>query len=152
MMLDLNGQPRPVPADWHDETLLAVLRDALGLTGAKYGCGAGLCGACTVLLDGVPTRSCLVPVRAVGSRPVLTVEGLAQGGALHPVQAAWLAESVPQCGYCQAGQIVSTVALLRRTPRPTDAQIDEALAGHLCRCGTQQRVRAAGHRAAGGAP
>ncbi len=149
MNLDVNGRPRPVPPEWQDETLLTVLREPLGLVGAKYGCGVGLCGACTVLLDGEPVRSCLVPVRDVGPRPVVTVEGLAQDGRLHPVQVAWLEAAVPQCGYCQAGQIVATVALLRRVPRPTAAQIDDALAGHLCRCGTQQRVRAAIARAAG---
>ncbi|GAP35887.1 (2Fe-2S)-binding protein [Piscinibacter sakaiensis] len=152
MKLTINGQDRPVPAEWQDDSLLVVLREALGLVGAKFGCGVGLCGACTVLVDGAPTRSCALPARAAAGRPVLTVEGLARDTALHPVQAAWLEESVPQCGYCQAGQIMGTVALLRQTPRPTDAQIDEALAGHLCRCGTQQRIRRAVRRAAGMAP
>lgn len=152
MNLDVNGRPRPVPPEWQDETLLTVLREPLGLVGAKYGCGVGLCGACTVLLDGEPVRSCLVPVRDVGPRPVVTVEGLAQDGRLHPVQVAWLEAAVPQCGYCQAGQIVATVALLRRVPKPTPSQVDEALAGHLCRCGTQQRVRQAVQRAAGSTP
>jgi len=149
MKLDINGQALTVPDAWQDETLLVVLREPLGLVGAKFGCGAGLCGACTVLVDGAPTRSCTLPVRDVGTRVIETVEGLATAGRLHPVQAAWLDESVPQCGYCQAGQIMSTVALLRRVPRPTDAQIDEALAGNLCRCGTQQRIRRAVRRAAG---
>lgn len=149
MKLTINGQSQNLPSEWQDETLLSVLREALGLVGAKFGCGAGLCGACTVLVDGEPVRSCSVPVRAVDGRAVLTVEGLASGRNLHPVQAAWLEESVPQCGYCQAGQVMSTVALLKRTPRPTDAQIDEALAGNLCRCGTQQRIRRAVKRAAG---
>lgn len=148
MNLSVNGRLQPVPAEWQDETLLAVLREPLGLVGAKYGCGAGLCGACTVLVDGEPARSCLLPVREVGARAVLTVEGLAEGERLHPVQAAWLEERVPQCGYCQAGHIMSAVALLRRVPRPTEAQVDEALAGHLCRCGTQQRIRRAVQRAA----
>jgi isoquinoline 1-oxidoreductase alpha subunit len=148
MNLSINGQSRAVPADWQDETLLVVLRESLGLVGAKFGCGAGHCGACTVLLDGEPVRSCVMPVRAVGARQVLTVEGLASGAALHPVQAAWLEMSVPQCGYCQAGQVMGAVALLQRVPRPTGAQIDEALAGHLCRCGTQQRIRQAVQRAA----
>jgi isoquinoline 1-oxidoreductase alpha subunit len=152
MKLDVNGQARTVPAEWQDETLLNVLREPLGLVGAKYGCGVGLCGACTVLVDGVATRSCALPVREVGTRAVLTVEGLAAGGTLHRVQAAWLEVSVPQCGYCQSGQIMSTVALLRRVPSPTDAQIDDALAGNLCRCGTQQRIRQAVKRAAGVAP
>ena len=149
MNLNINGQIRSVASEWQDETLLAVLREQQGLVGAKFGCGVGQCGACTVLVDGEPTRSCLLPAREVGARAVLTIEGLATGGRLHPVQAAWLEESVPQCGFCQAGQIMSTVALLRRTPRPTNEQIDDALAGNLCRCGTQQRIRRAVQRAAG---
>lgn len=149
MNLEINGQVRAVPADWQDESLLAVLREPLGLVGAKFGCGVGLCGACTVLVDGVATRSCVLPAREAVRRSIQTIEGLATAGELHPVQAAWVEESVPQCGYCQAGQIMSTVALLRRVPRPTDAQIDDALAGNLCRCGTQQRIRRAVKRAAG---
>lgn len=148
MLLKVNGQSLTVPADWHDESLLNVLREPLGLVGTKYGCGAGLCGACTVLLDGQPVRSCGLPVRAVGAGAVTTVEGLAVAGALHPVQQAWLDLAVQQCGYCQAGQIISTVALLARQPRPDDADIDAALAGNLCRCGTQQRIRQAVKRAA----
>jgi isoquinoline 1-oxidoreductase alpha subunit len=147
MRLHVNGGWHEIGAAWHDESLLWVLREALGLVGCKYGCGQGQCGACTVLLDGEPQRACLVPVRAVASRRVTTVEGLADG-ALHPVQQAWVDEAVPQCGYCQAGQIIATVALLRRQPKPGKAEIDEALAGHLCRCGTQQRVRRAIERAA----
>jgi isoquinoline 1-oxidoreductase alpha subunit len=149
MNLHVNGLLQPVPAEWQGESLLDVLREALGLVGAKFGCGVGTCGACTVLVDGAPTRSCVLPVLDVGARAVLTVEGLAPGDSLHPVQAAWLEESVPQCGYCQAGQIMSTVALLKRHPQPSDADIDEALAGNLCRCGTQQRIRRAVRRAAG---
>ena len=149
MNLNVNGQVRTVPAEWQDETLLDVLREPLGLVGAKFGCGVGQCGACTVLVDGAPARSCTLPVTALAGRAVLTIEGLSSDQALHPVQAAWLEESVPQCGYCQAGQVMGTVALLKRVPRPTDAQIDEALAGHLCRCGTQQRIRRAVKRAAG---
>jgi isoquinoline 1-oxidoreductase alpha subunit len=138
-----------VPAEWQDETLLNVLREQLGLVGAKFGCGVGQCGACTVLVDDAPVRSCALPVAALAGRTVITIEGLASQTALHPVQAAWLEESVPQCGYCQAGQVMGTVSLLKRIPLPTDAQIDEALAGHLCRCGTQQRIRRAVKRAAG---
>jgi isoquinoline 1-oxidoreductase alpha subunit len=145
----VNGQPHAIPPDWQDERLLDLLREHLGLVGAKYGCGAGQCGACTVLVDGQPQRSCLLPVAGLAGRAITTVEGLADGGRLHPVQQAWLDECVPQCGYCQAGQIVSAVALLRRQAQPGDADIDAALAGHLCRCGTQQRVRRAVRRAAG---
>ena len=141
-----------VPAAWRDESLLQVLREPLGLVGAKFGCGAGQCGACTVLIDGQPVRSCLAPVQQVGAAAVTTIEGLSPAGALHPVQQAWLDAAVPQCGYCQAGQIMATVALLRRTPRPDDRQIDAALAGHLCRCGTQQRIRQAVKQAAAVTP
>jgi isoquinoline 1-oxidoreductase alpha subunit len=147
MRLQVNGQWRDVGDEWHGEQLLWVLREALGLVGCKYGCGQGQCGACTVLLDGEPQRACLLPVSAVQGRTVTTVEGLA-GSALHPVQQAWVDERVPQCGYCQSGQILAAVALLQRHPRPQDAEIDAALAGHLCRCGTQQRVRRAIDRAA----
>ena len=149
MLLKVNGQSLAVPADWHDESLLNVLREPLALVGTKYGCGVGLCGACTVLVDGQPVRSCALPVRAVGAGAVTTIEGLAAAGELHPVQQAWLDLAVPQCGYCQAGQIISTVALLARHPQPDDATIDAALAGNLCRCGTQQRIRQAVKRAAG---
>lgn len=153
MELTVNTLRMPVEPPWHDETLLAVLREHLGLVGTKFGCGVGLCGACTVLVDGQPQRACLLPVREIGSRSVTTVEGLARGGQLHPVQQAWLDRRVAQCGYCQAGQVMAAVALLREVRRPTDAQIDVALGGHLCRCGTQHRVRAAIHSiaAAGGA-
>lgn len=149
MQITINQRIESVPPAWQQDSLLQVLREVFGLVGAKYGCGAGLCGACTVLLDGEPVRACVLPVAAVGARAVLTVEGLAApGAALHPVQQAWLDEAVPQCGYCQAGQMMGTVALLRRLPRPADADIDAALSGHLCRCGTQQRIRRAVHRAA----
>jgi isoquinoline 1-oxidoreductase alpha subunit len=148
MNLNVNQTNHAVSPAWQDETLLAVLREHLGLCGTKYGCGTGLCGACTVLLDGQPQRACLLPVAGINDRAVTTLEGLATGERLHPVQQAWLDESVAQCGYCQAGHIMAAVALLRHTPRPDDTQIDAALAGHLCRCGTQQRVRAAIHRAA----
>lgn len=149
MRLTINRETHEVPPDWQDDSLLHVLREHLGFVGAKFGCGAGLCGACTVLLDGAAVRSCVVPVAAAAGRDITTIEGLAApDGALHPVQQAWLENAVPQCGYCQAGQVMGTVALLRAVPRPSDADIDAALAGHLCRCGTQQRVRTAVHRAA----
>ncbi|HTP52772.1 MAG TPA: (2Fe-2S)-binding protein [Anaeromyxobacteraceae bacterium] len=144
--LEVNGVKRIAEVD-EDTPLLWVLRDALGLTGTKYGCGVGQCGACTVLLDGSPVRSCRLTTRdAVGHR-VLTIEGLSPDGG-HPVQRAWVAGEVPQCGYCQSGQILSAVALLAKNPRPTDAQIDDAFLGLLCRCGTYNRIRAAVHRAA----
>lgn len=151
MQITVNEKPRDVAEEWRDDALLWVLREHLGLVGTRHGCGVGQCGACTVLVDGAPQRACLLPVRAAAGRRITTVEGLAGAdGALHPVQRAWLAERVPQCGYCQAGQIVAAVALLRENPSPSDGQIDTALAGHLCRCGTQQRVRAAIHRVARG--
>ena len=150
MELQVNGKRVTIPSEWHDERLLFVLRDHLGLVGSKFGCGAGLCGACTVLVDGQAQRSCLLELRSLAGREVLSIEGLAgSDGTLHPVQQAWLDESVPQCGYCQAGQIMGAVALLRKLPQPSAGQIDEALAGHLCRCGTQSRVRRAVQRAAG---
>lgn len=148
MQLQVNGSPNEIPPAWQQDTLLMVLREALGLVGSKVGCGQAQCGACTVWLDGTPARSCVLPVAAVGARAVVTVEGLASNGRLHAVQQAWLDEAVPQCGYCQAGHLMAAAALLQRVPRPSDAQIDEALAGHLCRCGTQQRIRAAVHQAA----
>jgi aerobic-type carbon monoxide dehydrogenase small subunit (CoxS/CutS family) len=147
--LTVNGKPRSVSAA-PDTPLLWVLRDDLALTGTKFGCGIGQCGACTVHLDGQAVRSCQLPLSAVGAKKVVTIEGLAPAGGLHPVQAAWIAEDVPQCGYCQAGQILAAVALLKRTPKPTDAQIDAAMT-NICRCGTYVRIRAAVHRAAGGA-
>lgn len=149
MQIQVNQSVREIPPEWRDETLLVVLREALGLTGTKFGCGAGQCGACTVLIDGQPRRACLTPAAAVAPSRVETIEGLAApDGRLHPVQQAWLDLATPQCGYCQAGQIMATVALLRNRPSPTAADIDEALAGHLCRCGTQQRIRASVQRAA----
>ncbi|WP_205960384.1 (2Fe-2S)-binding protein [Ramlibacter henchirensis] len=128
--------------------LLWVLRDVLGLTGTKYGCGVAACGACTVRVDGQPVRSCVTPVSAVAGRKVVTIEGLRTGSAPHPLQAAWIAEQVPQCGYCQSGMLMAAASLLERKPKPTDADIDEAIT-NLCRCGTYQRVRAAIKRAAG---
>jgi isoquinoline 1-oxidoreductase alpha subunit len=148
MQLLVNRKTHEIPAEWQQETLLTVLHEHLGLVGAKYGCGTGLCGACTVLVDGQAQRSCLLAVDQVGAGQVSTLEGLAGAQSLHPVQQAWLDESVAQCGYCQAGQIMAAMALLRRVPKPSDAQIDEAFAGQLCRCGTQQRIRRAVHRAA----
>jgi len=146
MKLTVNGKTYEV--DIPDSMpLLWVLRDVLGLTGTKFGCGVAQCGACTVHLDGQAVRSCITPVRAVGSRPVTTIEGLSADGS-HPVQRAWTEVDVVQCGFCQPGQVMAAAALLRQKPRPTDADIDAALEGNLCRCGTYQRVRAAVHRAA----
>jgi aerobic-type carbon monoxide dehydrogenase small subunit (CoxS/CutS family) len=133
-----------------DTPLLWVLRDTLGLTGTKYGCGIGQCGACTVHLDGVATRTCILPVSQVGAKKVTTIEGLAVGEKLTVVQEAWIAEDVPQCGYCQSGQIMAAASLLAKNPNPTDADIDAAMT-NICRCGTYQRIRAAIHRAAKGA-
>jgi isoquinoline 1-oxidoreductase subunit alpha len=146
----LNG--RPVEADVPPEMpLLWVLRDVLGATGTKFGCGAGLCGACTVHLDGDAVRSCLVTARDAEGKRVTTIEGLGKG-KLHVLQEAWLEEDVAQCGYCQPGQIMSAAALLAAHPRPTDAQIDDAMAGNLCRCGTYPRIRAAIRKASERAP
>jgi aerobic-type carbon monoxide dehydrogenase small subunit (CoxS/CutS family) len=131
--------------------LLWVLRDTLGLTGTKFGCGIAECGACTVLLDGEPVRSCQTAAKEAAGRRVTTIEGLSKDGE-HPLQRAWVAEEVPQCGYCQSGQIMAAAALLARKPRPTDADIDEALRGNLCRCGTYQRIRRAIKVASGGRP
>ena len=147
LTLTINGKRQTLDAD-PAMPLLWLLRDIAGLTGTKYGCGAGLCGACTVHLDGKPVRSCMTPASQAADHAVTTIEGLSADRS-HPVQQAWIAEEVPQCGYCQAGQIMSAVALLAESPRPTDEQIDAAMAGNLCRCGTYQRVRRAIHRAAG---
>ena len=144
--LSVNGTPRPVDLS-PDTPLLWALRDGLGLTGTKFGCGIGSCGSCTVLLDGAPVRSCQVTIAEVKGRKVTTIEGLSPDGT-HPVQRAWIADEVPQCGYCQSGQIVAAAALLARKPRPTDADIDAAMDGILCRCGTYDRIRRAIHRAA----
>jgi aerobic-type carbon monoxide dehydrogenase small subunit (CoxS/CutS family) len=130
-----------------DTPLLWVLRDTLGFTGTKFGCGQALCGACTVHVDGEPTRSCVTRISVIGERKITTIEGLSPDGR-HPVQRAWLEAQVPQCGYCQAGMIMTTAALLASTPNPTDADIDEALGGHICRCGTYARIRKAVHDAA----
>ncbi len=144
--LNVNGKPVSVdvPANM---PLLWVLRDELEQCGTKFGCGAGLCGACTVHQDGVPVRSCVTPVSAVAGKSVTTIEGLSPN-ATHPLQQAWLEFDVPQCGYCQAGQIMTAAALLEKNPKPTDAEIDAAMDGNLCRCGTYIRIRKAIHRAA----
>jgi aerobic-type carbon monoxide dehydrogenase small subunit (CoxS/CutS family) len=143
--LSVNGRSHTVnvPADM---PLLWVLRDTLGLTGTKFGCGMALCGACTVLLDGEATRSCVTPVSGIGTRTITTIEGLSPAGD-HPVQRAWIAEEVPQCGFCQSGQVMAAAALLATNPRPSDADIDAAMT-NICRCGTYQRIRRAVHRAA----
>ena len=147
-MLRLNVNGKAVEADVDPQTpLLWVLRDTLGMTGTKYGCGVALCGACTVHLNGQPVRSCMTPVGDVGDQPVTTIEGLSADRS-HPVQQAWLELDVPQCGYCQSGQIMSAVALLAQNPSPSDEQINTAMAGNICRCGTYPRIRAAIHRAA----
>ncbi|MDH4350923.1 MAG: (2Fe-2S)-binding protein [Gemmatimonadota bacterium] len=143
----LNGAETSVdvPADM---PLLWVLRETLGLTGTKYGCGIAQCGACMVHLDGKKAFSCITPISSVAGRGLTTIEGLAQGDALHPVQQAWLEIDVPQCGYCQSGQIMAAVALLAEKPNPSDADIDDAMSGNLCRCGTYNRIRKAIHEAA----
>lgn len=149
-MITLNVNGRDLKADVEPDTpLLWTLRDGLGLTGTKFGCGMAQCGACTVHLDGQPIRSCVTPVSAVGNKKVTTIEGLSADGT-HPVQRAWEAEQVPQCGYCQSGQIMSAAALLAQNPKPSDADIDQAMAGNICRCGTYQRIRKAIHTAAEG--
>ena len=141
----VNGRRRTVEAA-ANTPLLWILRDNLGLTGTKFGCGIAQCGACTVHLGGQATRSCVMPVSAVGTKPIITIEGLS-ATSTHRVQKAWVAEDVPQCGYCQSGQIMAAAALLRQKPQPTDAEIDAAMT-NICRCGTYQRIRAAIHRAA----
>jgi aerobic-type carbon monoxide dehydrogenase small subunit (CoxS/CutS family) len=149
IVFTLNGQARSVEAA-PDTPLLWVLRDHVGLTGTKFGCGMGQCGACTVHLDRAAVRSCSTPISAVAGRSVTTIEGLSADGS-HPVQKAWAALDVPQCGYCQSGQIMSAVALLARSPDPSDQEIEAAMAGNICRCGTYNRIRAAIHTAAEGA-
>jgi isoquinoline 1-oxidoreductase alpha subunit len=147
MTLDVNGQARSVDVE-PDTPLLWVLRDSLGMTGTKFGCGAALCGACTVHVNGEATRSCSTDVDSVKGKKITTIEGLSPDGS-HPLQKAWIAEQVPQCGYCQCGMLMTAADLLARVPKPTDADIDKALGGHICRCGTYQRIRRAVHRAAG---
>jgi len=144
--LTINGQAHTLDVD-PTMPLLWAIRDIAGLTGTKYSCGKALCGSCTVHIDGQPMRSCVVPISSAAGREVTTVEGLSEDGS-HPVQVAWRELNVPQCGYCQSGQIMSAVALLERNPNPSDADIDTAMSGNLCRCGTYTRIRAAIHKAA----
>jgi len=147
-MLTLNVNGKSYQADVDPRTpLLWVLREAIGLTGTKYGCGIAQCGACTVHIDGVATRSCSVPISGVGAKKVTTIEGLAANGTLHKVQQAWINHDVPQCGYCQSGMIMAVAALLKEKPKPSDAEIDGAIT-NICRCGTYQQVREAIHAAA----
>ena len=147
MQLNVNGKIHEIDAE-PDMPLLWAIRDLVGLTGTKYGCGMALCGACTVHVDGKPTRSCVLPVSAVAGAKITTIEAVGGTPLGKKVQDAWVAEDVPQCGYCQSGQIMSAVALLAATPQPSDADIDKAMNGNLCRCGTYQRIRKAIHRAA----
>ena len=142
MRLTVNGKSQDYNDD-PDMPLLWYLRDDLRLTGTRFGCGAGLCGACTVHVNGQAVRSCQTRMGTLESKTVLTIDALGDGGKLHPVQRAWIQHDVPQCGYCQSGQIMQAAALLKTTPNPTDAQIDSAMAGNICRCGTYQRIRAA---------
>jgi aerobic-type carbon monoxide dehydrogenase small subunit (CoxS/CutS family) len=142
----LNGESQTVDVS-PEMPLLWVLRDTLNMTGTKFGCGMALCGACTVHINREMTRSCITPISSVAGKKVTTIEGLSADGS-HPVQQAWIAEDVPQCGYCQSGQIMSAVALLAKKPHPTDADIDDFMSGNICRCGTYQRIRKAIHRAA----
>jgi nicotinate dehydrogenase subunit A len=145
--LYVNGARRPIDAD-PERTLLSVLRDDLDLTGTKYGCGEGQCAACTVLIDGQPTKSCLTKVSAVGTKKIVTIEGLAPEGKLHPVQEAFLEEEAMQCGWCTPGMILGAVGLLQRTPHPSDAEIVSGMNGHVCRCGTYPRIVSAVRSAA----
>jgi isoquinoline 1-oxidoreductase alpha subunit len=148
-MIKLNVNGKEVTTEASDDTpLLWVLRDSLNLTGTKFGCGMALCGACTVHIDGTATRSCVLPVSAVAGKKITTIENVAGDAVGKAVQEAWIAENVPQCGYCQSGQIMSATALLKQNRAPTDADIDSAMTGNICRCGTYVRIRAAIHRAA----
>jgi isoquinoline 1-oxidoreductase alpha subunit len=149
IQLKVNGTSRSFEGD-SSMPLLWYLRDVLGLTGTKFGCGASLCGACTVHRNGKAIRSCITPMSALSGAEITTIEGVAGGaGQLHPVQKAWIETNVPQCGYCQSGQIMQAIALLAKTPKPTDEQIDDGMSGNICRCGTYQRIRAAIKAAAG---
>jgi len=149
IVLRVNGRDRELPAD-ANATLQFALRDDLGLTGTKYGCGVGICGCCSVLIDGVPARSCVTPVQNVIGKEITTIEGLASpDGSLHPLQQAWIEAQAPQCGYCQSGQIIEAVALLKANPAPTEQQIRDGLNSHICRCGTYNRIVNAVQIAAG---
>ena len=148
LRLNVNGQERTIEDVADDTPLLWVLRDELKLVGTKFGCGIAQCGACTVHLNGTPVRSCSVPASAAAGQKITTIEGLATGNTMTALQKAWIEHDVPQCGYCQSGQLMSAAALLKQTPNPTDAQIDTFMAGNLCRCGTYVRIRAAIHTAA----
>ena len=151
MKLRVNGVERSVDLDWQNENLLVVLREQLGLTGSRYGCGIGQCGACVVHVDGAPVASCMVSVGQAADKDVLTIEGLAAAdGSLHPLQQAWIDANVPQCGYCQSGQIMQALALVQKNSEPTDPDIDQAMSGNLCRCGTYDRIRIAIKRSASG--
>lgn len=142
MKLKVNGTVHEVAGEWQEETLLSVLREHLGLTGSRLSCGIGQCGACVVHVDGRPANSCVMPVSSAAGRDILTIEGLAgENGSLHPIQQSWIDENVPQCGYCQSGQIMQALALLKETPSPDDDDIDRAMSGNLCRCGTYDRIR-----------
>ena len=148
MQLNINNQNYEIAPEWQGSTLLTVLRDGLGLTGSKFGCGKGICGACTVHLDGVATRACVMTAEAATGTRITTIEGLARNGELHPAQQAWILESVPQCGYCQAGQLMTAAAFLENNPEPTARQVTDAMSGNLCRCGTYPRIRKAVLKAA----
>ena len=146
MILNVNSKSRTADVS-PDTPLLWALREDLGLPGTKFGCGMGLCGACTVHIDGVATRSCLTPASAAEGKKITTIEGIGSPEKLHPVQAAWISENVPQCGYCQSGQIMCATALLAQNPNPTDAEIDSAMSGNICRCGMNPRIKSAIHLA-----
>ena len=147
--LEINGKSYSVDVPL-DTPLLWVLRDEIGLTGTKFGCGMALCGACTILVDGQPGRACVTPISSLANKKIVTIEGIGTDRVGKAVQAAWVDTSVPQCGYCQAGQIMSATALLKKTPKPTDADIDGAMSGNICRCGTYTRIRSAIKQASGG--
>lgn len=147
MEFRLNGAPVTLDVD-EDTPLLWVIRDEIGLTGTKFGCGKGLCGACTVHLNGQAIRSCITPVSVIAGQSITTIEGLADGDVLHPVQTSWIENNVPQCGYCQSGQLMSASALLAKNAQPTDEDIDMAMSGNICRCGTYPRIRKAIKQAA----